>query len=129
MRICVVCDVLGQENNGTTIAGMNLIRSLKSKGHEVNIVCNDIEKNGVPGYYVVPEWKIPFLTKVIHKNGVKLSKIDKSVMIEALKNVDHVHFYYHLNYHNMQLSTVRKIIFLQRQAFMLKQKMLVAILD
>ena len=31
MTICVVCDVLGQENNGTTIAAMNLIRSLREK--------------------------------------------------------------------------------------------------
>ena len=29
MIICVVCDVLGKENNGTTIAAMNLIRSLR----------------------------------------------------------------------------------------------------
>lgn len=92
MKICVICDVLGQENNGTTIAGMNLIRSLKSKGYDVNIVCNDVDKKDVPGYYVVPEWKLPFLTNVIHRNGVKLSKIDKKVMTEALKDVDHVHF-------------------------------------
>lgn len=33
MKILVVCDVLGKENNGTTIAAMNLIRYLKSRGH------------------------------------------------------------------------------------------------
>ena len=36
MIITVVCDVLGEENNGTTIAAMNLVRSLKKKGHNVN---------------------------------------------------------------------------------------------
>lgn len=29
-KITIVCDVLGEENNGTTIAAMNLIRFLKS---------------------------------------------------------------------------------------------------
>lgn len=41
MKIVVVCDVLGEENNGTTIAAMNLIRHLKSQGHEVRILCAD----------------------------------------------------------------------------------------
>lgn len=31
MEITIVCDVLGKENNGTTIAAMNLIRYLKNK--------------------------------------------------------------------------------------------------
>ena len=31
MIICIVCDVLGKENNGTTIAAMNLIRALRIK--------------------------------------------------------------------------------------------------
>ena len=31
MVITIVCDVLGQENNGTTIAAMNLVRSLKKR--------------------------------------------------------------------------------------------------
>lgn len=29
VKITIVCDVLGEENNGTTIAAMNLIRSLR----------------------------------------------------------------------------------------------------
>lgn len=41
MKITIVCDVLGEENNGTTIAAMNLIRSLKAKGHNVTVVCPD----------------------------------------------------------------------------------------
>ena len=39
VKITIVCDVLGEENNGTTIAAMNLIRSLKAKGHNVTVVC------------------------------------------------------------------------------------------
>lgn len=46
MRIVVVCDVLGAENNGTTVAAMNLIRSLRAKGHEVRVVCPDQTREG-----------------------------------------------------------------------------------
>ena len=37
MIITVVCDVLGKGNKGATIATMNLIRYLQSKGHTVRI--------------------------------------------------------------------------------------------
>ena len=43
MIICVVCDVLGEANNGTSIAAMNLINSLREKGHTVRVVCPDSE--------------------------------------------------------------------------------------
>lgn len=46
MVITIVCDVLGQENNGTTIAAMNLVRSLKKRGHTVRVVCADEERRG-----------------------------------------------------------------------------------
>ena len=46
MIIAVVCDVLGEENNGQTVAAMNLIRFLKEKGHEVRVVCPDEERKG-----------------------------------------------------------------------------------
>ena len=49
MIITIVCDVLGEENNGTTLAAMNLIRALRAKGHTVTILCPDAQKQGVPG--------------------------------------------------------------------------------
>ena len=54
MKIAIICDVLGEENNGTTIAAMNLIRFLKKQGHEVRIVCADQDKKNEPNVYVVP---------------------------------------------------------------------------
>ena len=44
MKITIVCDVLGEENNGTSVTTMNLVRSLKRKGHTVNILCCDGDK-------------------------------------------------------------------------------------
>lgn len=48
MNITIVCDVLGEENNGTTLAAMNLIRALRAKGHTVTILCPDAQKQGPP---------------------------------------------------------------------------------
>lgn len=44
MKITMVCDVLGKENNGTTIAAMNLIRYLREHGHEVRVLCCDQDR-------------------------------------------------------------------------------------
>ena len=50
MVACIVCDVLGEKNNGTTLAATNLIDYLKSRGHEVRVVCCDKDKNGKEYY-------------------------------------------------------------------------------
>ena len=55
MTITIVCDILGEENNGTTIACMNLIRYLRAQGHTVRVVCADQDKAGNECFYVVPE--------------------------------------------------------------------------
>ena len=94
MKIAVVADVLGAENNGTTIAAMNLIRSLKAKGHEVRVVCPDIDKKDEPGYYIVPTLvfkKLKFINRYIEKNQVTIAHADQKIMEEALKDVDIVH--------------------------------------
>ena len=51
MIVCIVCDVLGEKNNGTTLAATNLIDHLRSKGHEVRVVCCDKDKKGKENYY------------------------------------------------------------------------------
>lgn len=92
MTVALIADVLGQENNGTTIACMNLVRSLKESGDRVNIVCCDHEKKGQDGYYVVGTYNLgPFLNKVVEKNNVSLAKADKKVIYSALKDADIVH--------------------------------------
>ena len=37
MRVALICDLLGEENNGTVIAAMNLIKHLRSRGHTVYV--------------------------------------------------------------------------------------------
>ena len=70
MIVTVACDVLGNENNGTSTAAMNLIRYLKSKGHDVRVICPDADKKGEPGYYVVPTMNFHIFNDYVAKNGV-----------------------------------------------------------
>ena len=92
MIITVVCDVLGEENNGTTIAAMNLIRHLKNNGHTVRILCGDQHKKGEPDYYIVPNLSFgKLLNRYVEKVGVTLAKPEKTVIRKALKGADHVH--------------------------------------
>lgn len=65
MIISIVCDFLGAENNGTTIATYNLIQGLSARGHLVNIICPDRDKSGIDSYYVVPQKK--HLTRIEKK--------------------------------------------------------------
>ena len=82
MIVTVVCDVLGKENNGATIAGMNLIRFLKKQGHEVRILCADQDKKGqiIPAEITIYqdrsftfELKLPPVSAMI-KQELKLQK-------------------------------------------------------
>ena len=92
MKVLLVADVLGEENNGTTIACMNLYRYLVKQGDEVRILCCDQDKKGKEQYYVVPTLSLGHLIdKIIEKNCVVLAKPKKSIILEALKDVDIVH--------------------------------------
>ncbi len=91
MTITVVCDVLGRENNGTTIAAMNFIRSLRAKGHKVRILCPDADKKGTEGYYVVPMLNVGPLNNYVKKNGVCIAKCDNEVIKSALEGADVAH--------------------------------------
>lgn len=92
MKVLVVFDVLGEENNGTTIAGMNLVRHLKSQGETVEILCCDQDKKGVPGYHVVPILHLGIiLDKIVEHNQVTLARPKRSIIEKALEGVDIVH--------------------------------------
>ena len=91
MIVTVVCDVLGKENNGTTVAAMNLIRALRKRGHTVRVVCPDKERMGQEGFYVVPTYDLLFLNNYIKKNGVSLAKPDREIMLRAIRGADVVH--------------------------------------
>ncbi len=92
MIITVVCDVLGEENNGTTIASMNLIRFLQSRGHTVRILCADQDKEGKENYYIVPNLSFgKLLDAYIRKVGVTIAKPQEDIVRKAIEGADHVH--------------------------------------
>lgn len=90
MKIAIICEVLGKANNGTTIAALNLIDALKSKGHDVRVVCPDEDKRGLPGYYILPKAK--FVNWIFRKNNLNLAKFDEKVVYEAVHDADVAHF-------------------------------------
>ena len=91
MRIAVICDVLGDKNNGTTIVAFNLIDFLRQKGHEVRIVCPDEEHTGEEGYWVVPKMHFGIFQSYVDRNGVAPAKLDKRILYDAIHDVDLIH--------------------------------------
>ena len=92
MVITIVCDVLGEENNGTTIAAMNLIRYLKSQGHRVKILCADQNKKGEEDCFIVPNRSFgKVLDAYVEKVGVTLAKPDEEIVRSAVEGSDIVH--------------------------------------
>ena len=95
MKIVIACDVLGKKNNGTSMASYNLIDFLKSKGHQVTVICNDKDKEGEEGFVIVSKLNLGKpLNKILDKNGVALTKVkkkDKEKIEEVVKNCDIVH--------------------------------------
>lgn len=91
MKITIIAPVLGEENNGTTVAVMNLVRAMRKKGHTVNIVCPDQDKKGLPGFYVVPIQSLGILDVIIKANNVVIAKADKKIIKEACEGSDVVH--------------------------------------
>lgn len=90
MIITIVCDVLGQENNGTTIAAMNLIRYLESQNHTVKILCSQ-QENPDNNFYMVGSRDFWIFNDYVKKNGVSLAKPDENIIAKAIDGSDIVH--------------------------------------
>ena len=92
MIITIVADVLGAENNGTTITIKRLISGLIERGHTVKVVSPyKDEKSENPKYYTVGVRSFGILNKYVAKNGVELGKPDKKIIRQAIEGSDVVH--------------------------------------
>lgn len=89
MRIAIVADVLGEENNGTTITVKRLINNLKARGHEVFVVCPESAKED--GYYFVDKIDFKIFNNYVKKNGVELAKPNEKLLTEIISKCDVVH--------------------------------------
>jgi len=92
MKITLICDVLGEPNNGTSIAAFNLMNTLKRNGHEVRVVCPDECYRGKEGFYIVKTRVFgKWLSNYIKRNGVSLALPDIKTIDEACHDVDIIH--------------------------------------
>ena len=91
MKVTIICDVLGEANNGTSLAAYNLITTLVRKGHEVKVVCPDPEKKNLPGFYILKRLSLGPLNGYLKKNGVCLAKGSKRIIRQACEGADIVH--------------------------------------
>lgn len=108
MKVCMVCDVLGEENNGTTVAAMNLIRSLRAKGHKVTVVCPDQNRRGLEGYVIVDKLNLGPLNSYVEKNGVTLSRASKKLLEPVIAEADVVHLLIPFSLANAALHIAKK---------------------
>lgn len=110
MVITIVCDVLGEENNGTTIAAMNLIRALKQKGHTVKILCADQYRKNDEGVFVVPNRNLgKILNAYVDKVGVTLAKPDIEVVRNSIIGSDIVHIMVPLSLGRCAVKVAREL--------------------
>ena len=91
MNITIICDVLGEANNGTSLAAYNLINTLVEKGHDVRVVCPDPDKKNLPGYYILNRLSLGPLNGYLKKNGVCLARGCKKIIYKACEGADIVH--------------------------------------
>ena len=92
MNITIICDVLGEPNNGTSIAAYNLISYLKAQGHRVTVVCCDADKKDENGFKIVPTLNLgPIINAALARNEVLPAKADPVILEEAIKGADVVH--------------------------------------
>lgn len=89
MIITIVADVLGEENNGTTITAKRLIKHLKERGHTVKVVSP--LKTNEEGYYTLNTRSFGPFNEYVKKNGVELAKPDEEILKKAIEGSDIVH--------------------------------------
>ena len=90
MIITIIADVLGEENNGTTITVTQLIGELKNRGHTVRVVSTRKVEND-DDYYTLPKRSFGIFTKYIEKNGAIMAKPVEKVIYDAVVDADVVH--------------------------------------
>ena len=90
MIITLICDVYGEQNNGTTITATRLIEGLKKRGHTVRMV-STMKNTDDPMYYTVPTRSFGPFNNYVASNGVKLAKKDLVTLRRAINGADVVH--------------------------------------
>lgn len=91
MRIAIIADVLGEENNGTSVTVKRLIYNLKSRGHDVLVVSPGDEHTDTDGYFTMDKIDFKIFSNYVRENGVEFAKPDKEVLKKLIGTCDVVH--------------------------------------
>lgn len=91
MVITIVCDVPLRATNGTTVAAMNLARSLREKGNEVRFLCCDGGQAEADGVFVCRKRSFGPFDGYVARVGVALAKPNEAVIRRALEGADVAH--------------------------------------
>ena len=78
MKIAIITDVLGEENNGTTITTKRLIENMRKRNHQVLVVSPSKVKDD--DYYQLKKRNFFCFNKYIEKNGVCLAIPDEKIL-------------------------------------------------
>lgn len=89
MRITIVADTFGLENNGTTITLTRLINGLLERGHTVKMVSPF--RSDDPMFYTLPKRNFFIFNRYVRKNGVELARPKTKILKNAILDSDIVH--------------------------------------
>ena len=89
MKIAIIADVLGEENNGSTITDKRLIKILKMRGHDVEDVSPG--ETDEEGFHSVGKRDFKIFNNYVKRNGVELAKPDEALLRKVIGDCDVVH--------------------------------------
>jgi glycosyltransferase involved in cell wall biosynthesis len=91
--------VAGTSNNGTLISAQRFARELVARGHEVRALCaGDPGTNGYDAatgitWFHVPEYRIPAVSWLAHRQGTAIARPCDATIAEALRGASVLHVY------------------------------------
>ena len=91
MRIAIIADVLGEENNGTSVTVKRLILNLKNRGHDVLVVSPGDENANSEGYFTMDKIDFKIFSNYVRENGVEFARPDMDVLKKLIGSCDVVH--------------------------------------
>lgn len=106
-KILIVADVLGMQNNGTTITINRLIDGLKKRGFKV-LVVSPQKHDPQNGYFGLEKRNFFIFNKYVQKNGVCLGKPNKKLLKKLICSVDIVHIFLPFKVGNMSMRLCKK---------------------
>lgn len=90
MKITIICDVFGEENNGTTITASRLIKGLEDRGHTVKVL-STFDSTNKEKFVTAKKRSFGPFNGYVAKNGVTLAVEEPDVIRNAVEGADLVH--------------------------------------